>query len=186
MRPAGVLPGFGADFTWYFAQHWGVTAGAEAAFFNVRLFTVNISTHSSGSPPYLLKQSSRVNATYLRIPLWLRFRAPLGRHWFYAAAGLSADLALSGHYRTETEMRTGSSAATQTTITTGSLSFGHGASLAAETGLRWTLAEHWGLYTGLYAGYGLPDTRPSGDTFSEIGETHLLSAGMKVKIAFGW
>jgi hypothetical protein len=163
--------------------------GAEAAFFRVRLFNADIGVAQPGNPAtsYLLKHTRQLRATYLRIPLWLRFRTPLRRHQFYAALGASFDLPLAGRLRTETAQRTGSSPNTETVVTNESLRFGHSISLAAETGLRWRLAEHWGLYTGLYAGYGLTNVQPSGDALSPFfgggrGEVNLLSAGVKVKI----
>ena len=184
MYPAGLSPGFGAEFTYYFARHWGVGAGAEVAFFSVRLFNAGIGVEESGNPAtsYLLKHTSHVKATYLRVPLWLRFRTPLGRHEFQAAAGGMFDLALTGSRRIETVMRTGDSPATETVVTNGSLRFGHGISLAAEAGLRWRLGEHWGIYAGVYGGYGLTGVQPSGNALPGVENIHLLSASVKVKI----
>ena len=154
----------------------------------MRLFHAAVGVEQPGNPAttYLLKHTDWLSATYLRIPLWLRFRTPLRKHWFYAALGGTLDLPLAGRLRTETERRTGSSPA-QTETTTGTLRFGFSAGLLAETGLRWTLGEHWGLYTGIYAGYGLTNVAPSGDASSPSfgggwGEVNLLSAGAKVKI----
>jgi hypothetical protein len=189
MQPGGLAPGVGADVTYFFAPHWGVGAGAEAAFFRVRLFNADIGVAQPGNPAtsYLLKHTRQLRATYLRLPLWLRFRTPLRRHQFYAALGASFDLPLAGRLRTETAQRTGSCPATQTEIATQTLRFGFSAGLLAETGLRWTLSRHWGLYTGLYAGYGLTNVAPSGDALFPSfgwgrGEVNLLSAGVKVKI----
>ncbi|MDR3350535.1 MAG: hypothetical protein LBN98_02655 [Prevotellaceae bacterium] len=183
MEPAGIAPGVGVDFSWFFAQRWGIGAGVEAAFFNVRLFNATVWQPGVSTTPYLLKHTDELFAAYLRVPLWLRFRAPVGRHGFYAAAGASVDLALSGRCRTETEERTGG--AVQSTVTTTSPNFGQGVSIAIETGLRWTLSENWGLYTGIYGGYGLSDVNPSNSAELGINKMRLLSAGAKVKIVFG-
>ena len=80
-------------------------------------------------------------------------------------------------------------------------------SLMIDMGLRYALKNHWGLYVGLYAGYGLtnmieeqksnplliinpvdPSVFDYYGTFGsdEIDEMHLLRAGMKVEIDFGW
>ena len=183
MQPHGIAPGFGADFTYFFAQHWGVGIGVEAAFFRVRLFNADIGAAQPGNPAtlYVLKHTGALSATYLRLPLWLRFRTPLRRHQFYAALGGSFDLPLAGRLRTETVRRTGSSPATQTETTTGTLRFGFSAGLLAETGLRWTLGEHWGLYTGVYAGYGLSNVAPS---LQGVDKINLLSAGAKAKLIY--
>jgi hypothetical protein len=185
MRPAAIAAGVGADFSWYFARHWGVGIGVEAAFPNVRLFDGEIDRALQGSDATstLHKRTTYINAAYLRLPLWLRFRAPVRRHWFYAAAGASFDIALAGRYRTETELYTGDNVPPQVGETSGSLSFGHGVSLAAETGFRWTLARHWGLYTGAYATYGLLDVLPTGtDVLRDVQRLNLLQAGVKVGI----
>jgi hypothetical protein len=183
-----MAPGVGIDFSWYFAHHWGVGVGVEAAFPNMYLFAGEVyraPLYSDALSTTLHKRTSHIYATYLRLPLWAHFRAPLRRHWFYAAAGASLDIALAGRYRTEMEVRAGvgTTTSSQTTVTTGSLSFGHGVSLAAEAGFRWTLTRHWGLYTGAYATYGLSDIRPTNhDLFRDVSRLNLLQAGVKVKI----
>jgi hypothetical protein len=181
LRPAAVAAGVGADYSWFFARQWGIGAGVEAAFPNAQLSSGNIAPAPNAASS-LYKHTTRLYATYLRLPLWLRFRAPVWRHWFHVAAGASLDLALTGHHRTETTVRTGNS--TQTAVTTGLLSFGHGASLIAETGLRWTLDSEWGIYTGAYAAYGLSDIMPAAgnDALRNVERLNLLQVGVKVKI----
>jgi hypothetical protein len=185
MQPAGMAPGVGVECSYFFARHWGVTVGVEAAFFNVRLFTPYIGTDAPADIAawYLRKRTERLYATCLRIPLWLRFRAPVRRHEFQVAGGGAFDLALAGRRRTEAEWRTGDGSERRETAT-GSLSFGHGVSVAAEAGVRWRLCKRWGLYTGVYAGYGLSNVLPAGDALPGVESIRLLSAGAKVKIAF--
>jgi hypothetical protein len=180
MRPTGISAGVGTDFSWYFARHWGVGAGVEAAFPSVRLSSSSIEL-TPGATSSLYKHDTRIDASFLRVPLWLRFRAPVERHWFQAGAGASLDFALDGRYRTETAIRTGNS--TETIMTSGSLSFGHGASLIAEAGMCWTLAPRWGVYTGAYAAYGLSDVCPAGnDILRDVTRMNMLLAGVRVKI----
>jgi hypothetical protein len=180
LRPAAVAAGVGADVSWYFTRHWGLGAGVEAAFPNLQLSSAGI-TPSLNAASSLHTYTTRIDATSLRIPLLLCFRAPVWRQWFYVAAGASLDLALTGRYRTETTVRTGNSI--QTEVTTGMLSLGHGVSLAAEAGFRWTLDSEWGIYTGAYAAYGLSDICPSGiDALSDVTRLNLLLVGLKVKI----
>jgi hypothetical protein len=178
MQPAGLAPGFGADFTYFFARHWGVAAGLEAAFFGSRLFNARFNVGQPGVNS-LTKHTCRLYATYLRIPLWLRFRTPLRRHELRASLGGSFDLALAGRYRTETRLRTGGS--TEAATTSGSVRFGSGASLGGEAGLRWRLGAHWGLYTGVYAGYGLPSVFAGSDGLPVV-DTHLFAAGAKLGV----
>jgi hypothetical protein len=181
MQPAAPAPGVGVDFSWCFAPRWGVAVGVEAAFPAVLLSSTGIEAAAAGAALSLRKRATRVDAVYLRVPLWLRFCTPAQRHRFYAALGASLDLTLSGRYRTEETTRTGSDI--QTGVTSGSLPFGHGASLAAEAGWRWSLARRWGLYAGAYAAYGLSDIALYGhDTLQDVESISLLLVGVKVKI----
>jgi hypothetical protein len=180
MYPAAIAAGVGADVSWYFTRHWGLGAGVEAAFPNLQLSSGSI-VRTLGAASSLHKYTTRIDATCLRLPLWLCFHTPVRRHWLYAAAGASLDLALTGRYRTETTVRTGSHI--QTATTHGRLSFRHGASLTAEAGFRWTLDSEWGIYTGLYTAYGLSDICPTGnDALRDVTRLNLLLIGIKVKI----
>ncbi len=95
----------------------------------------------------------------------------------------------------------------------GNLDFGLHIALAAETGMRWRLGNNMGLYTGLWLDYGLTDISPEkvaaaivnyqSENPSEwsynsiltatdktnnsmfVDKISLLSAGIKVKLAFG-
>jgi hypothetical protein len=185
MQPAGMAPGVGVECSYFFARHWGVTLGVEAAFFNVRLFNAAVDAEAGGNAAALSlqKRTDKLYATYLRFPLWLRFRTPIGRHELQIAGGGSFDLALAGRQRTETEWRTGDGSKRSET-TTGSLSFGNSASIAAEAGIRWRLGERWGLYTGVYAGYGLSDVLPANNALPGVTRIRLLPVGAKVKISF--
>jgi hypothetical protein len=180
LRPAAMAAGVGADVSWYFTRHWGIGAGVEAAFPNLQLSSGSI-VRTPNAAATLHKRSSRIDATCLRLPLWLCFHTPVRRHWLYAAAGASLDFALTGRYRTETTVRTGSHI--QTATTHGMLSFRHGASLIAEAGFRWTLDSEWGIYTGVYTAYGLSDICPANnDILHDVTRLNLLLAGVKVKI----
>jgi hypothetical protein len=186
MRTTGALPGFGAEFTWYFDNYRGVSIGADAAFFKARLFTSDFGTSTQDGSLYVREQTSQFSATYLRIPLLLRLRMPLRRHWFYAAAGISCDIALDGRHHTETEETAGNRPHPETAVTDESLPFSNGVALITEAGLRWSLGEHWGIYTGVYAGYGITNVAPQNDALIKAGKMNPLSAGAKVAITFGW
>jgi hypothetical protein len=185
MQPTGLAPGLGADFAYFFTQRWGVAAGLEAAFFSMQVFNARVGIDppdGDADAVFLQKRTDRVYATYLRVPLWLRFRAPLWRHEFRAAAGAALDLALAGRRRTETETRTGLSAGT--TGTSGSVHFGSSASLAAEAGLRWQLGARWELYTGVYGSYGLSSVFAGNAELPAVTDAHLFAVGAKVGVSF--
>ena len=82
-----------------------------------------------------------------------------------------------------------------------------GVSVIADAGVRFAMSNNWGLYLGIYGGYGVTDmlaqkkddillvinsTDPSKLDYhgtygsNEINSLHLLRAGVKVGIDFGW
>jgi hypothetical protein len=166
--------GGGADITCFFSPRWGLSAGIEIASADARLSAADIQ-QGNNFTSVLVKQEETLAATFLHIPLMAQFRLPVRRHFFYAAAGAKFDLALSGSYHA-TGSRHSSTAADEAWNASGSLRFGHGASLAAESGVRWTLRRKWGLYTGIYAAYGLSDIRPEAGAADagKLGENSLL------------
>jgi hypothetical protein len=163
----------GADITFFFSPRWGLTAGIEIASAGARLSTTEVQ-QGNNFTSVLVKQEETLAATFLHIPLTAQFRWPAGRHFVYAAAGAKLDFALGGSYRATGSRRSGTAVAALNT--SGTLRFGHGASLLAETGVRWTLRRKWGIYTGIYAACGLLDIRPeAGEADAgKLGESSLL------------
>lgn len=168
----------------------------------------------------------RQTVSVLSIPIEAFYRVALSEKWqFIGGLGFQIDLPVYGNY--------GATEGSYTT--TGTFSFfgsyvvsdmpNHGfstydgtfdakidnlvpaVSILADAGMRMALDEHWGLYLGLYASYGLtnmleePKEAPLlmvdntdaskldyNGTFAsnEIDALHLLRVGMKVGIDFGW
>lgn len=96
---------------------------------------------------------------------------------------------------------------------TGAVDFGLNVSAAAETGARWAMGKHAALYTGVYLDYGLLDVAPEKTAgvvsyqpakpsefvhnsllaaydpttkTAYVKEVNLFSAGIKIRLAFGW
>jgi hypothetical protein len=97
---------------------------------------------------------------------------------------------------------------------TGAIDFGLNISASIETGVRWSMGKHVALYTGVYLDYGLLDVSPektekdlvsyqaaapsefvythtlaacrSSSGAAYVKEVSLFSAGIKMRLAFGW
>ena len=169
----------------------------------------------------------RQNVGYLSIPVEILFRKVLNdRAAFIAGVGLSLDLPIHGKY-----LAKGGSYSTtgvfpelgsysisdmpehgfSTYTTTQNAKFNNrakvGGSVIADLGFRVAMNDNWGMYFGLYAGYGFTNllkeakadqmiminpTDPSKidyrGTFdsNETNKVNLLRAGVKIAIDFGW
>jgi hypothetical protein len=234
---AGV--GLGVGYTCFFNSRWGVATGIEAGFFGGTLKSEQLEgvalqqyTYEGRSEPMHFNSlfsgyEERQRATYLHIPLMARYRqAIMDNHQLRAAAGLKFGFALAGSYdakaeglvttgyfpesgRTFEDMPNHGFGAYTQPAWHGDLAFGFDAALALEAGVRWTLSERWGLYTGFFLDYGLTDVAPARtgapllrqdaapDTFlhgsvtatqrqpdgtTYVGKMNLLSAGLQLRI----
>ncbi|MDR0737857.1 MAG: PorT family protein [Prevotellaceae bacterium] len=180
--------GGGVGYTFFFHPQWGVTTGAEAAFFNAtvqsaKLTGSTLETYSYGAatePMYFnsvlenYEETQRV--TYIHVPLLLQFQTA-GRHKFFMAVGGKVGFALSGNYeataanlttsgylpesaQTFTNMPNHGFTTIQKPASTGAIDFGLNVSAAAEMGVRWAMGKRVALYTGVYLDYGLLDVAP--------------------------
>jgi len=234
--------GAGLSYTLSLNPKWGLTTGVELASFSTTIDVENISESSQFNYSYdgrteamtfkseLRGYQEAVKATYLQIPLMAQFSLPaMTKHKWYAAAGVKLGFAISGNYETTAKsfVTSGYFPRTEETLTdipqhgfvnlsnqswTGDTDFGFNLSLAIETGFRWTLADSWGIYTGVFVDYGLTDVSDGvknkkivqyenakiPETFSYnsiisstqtssvfVDKINLFSVGLKVKIAFG-
>ena len=167
------------------------------------------------------------NFRYLTIPLEFYWRAPMGERWFFLF-GLGAEFVLplhgeyspyNGSYKTE-----GYFPATGHTVSDmpehGFRTYNSedvdgsefsvapwGVNVIADLGFNYSLSNHWGLYIGLYGGFGLTNMLDSVSTeplalineddaskldyngtfgSDQIDALRLLNAGIKLGINFGW
>jgi hypothetical protein len=181
-------PGGGVAYTFFFHPQWGVSVGAEVAFFNtvVQAATLKgsaLETYTYGAATEPLHFNTEwtdyeetPRATYVHIPLTVQFRTA-GYHKFYAALGGKLGFAVAGEHKTTATSLTTSgylpeSAQTFTDMpnhgfttvrhlaATGAVDFGLNLSATAELGVRWALGAHLALYTGVYLDWGLSDVTP--------------------------
>ena len=214
--------GVGAQFSW---------ANAYATY-NWNEVTTGLTHPSNPNTPYNLTTGfsnfvERQNIGYLSIPVEVLFRKVLNdRAAFIGGVGLALDLPLYGKY-----LAKGGSYSTtgvfpalgnyaienmpehgfSTYTTTQGAKFNNrakvGGSVIADLGFRVAMNDNWGMYFGLYAGYGFTnllggakteemiminaadpskiDYRGTFDS-NETSKANLIRAGVKIAIDFGW
>ncbi|MBQ7996775.1 MAG: OmpA family protein [Paludibacteraceae bacterium] len=214
--------GVGLQFSW---------ANAYATY-NWNEVTTGLTHPSNPNTPYNLTTGfndfvERQNIGYLSIPVEVLFRKALNnRAAFIGGVGLALDLPLYGKYLA----KSGSYSTTGVFPALGSYAFSDmrehgfstytttqdakwnnrakvGGSVIADLGFRVAMNDHWGMYFGLYAGYGFTnllgeekteemiminaensaviDYRGTFDS-NETGKANLIRAGVKIAIDFGW
>ena len=214
--------GVGLQFSW---------ANAYATY-NWNEVTTGLTHPSNPNTPYNLTTGfnnfvERQNIGVLSIPVEVLFRKSLNdRAAFIGGVGLSLDLPLYGKYIA----KGGSYSTTGVFPALGSYAFSDmpehgfstytttqgakfrnkaaiGASVIADLGFRVAMNDNWGMYFGLYAGYGFTNLLASAKTeemimvnatnsavidyrgtfdSNETGKANLLRAGVKIAVDFGW
>lgn len=162
----------------------------------------------------------------LSIPVELFLRAPMGERWaFLFGLGAQFDLPLKGSFKADDGSYEVRGYFPSTGVEYSNLpAYGFtvhnadhdgdikdlksfGVSVIADLGFNYAMSNHWGLYFGLYGGYGFTNildkastdpilSAPDGTTTvnvyngvvnsNQIDELHLLNAGVKIGINFGW
>lgn len=167
------------------------------------------------------------NLSYLTVPLELYWRAPMGDRWFFLF-GLGAEFVLplhgeyqpyNGTYKTEGYFPSighmvsdmpehGFRTYNAEDIDGREFTVAEwGVNVIADLGFNYSLSNHWGLYFGIYGGFGLTNMLDSASTKSlavineddaskldyngtfgsdQIDALRLLNAGVKLGINFGW
>jgi outer membrane protein OmpA-like peptidoglycan-associated protein len=214
--------GVGAQFSW---------ANAYATY-NWNEVTTGLTHPSNPNTPYNLTTGfsnfvERQNIGYLSIPVEVLFRKVLNdRAAFIGGVGLALDLPLYGkylakggsysttgvfpalgNYSIENMPEHGFSTYTTTQGAKWNNRAKVGGSVIADLGFRVAMNDNWGMYFGLYAGYGFTnllggakteemiminaadpskiDYRGTFDS-NETGKANLIRAGVKIAIDFGW
>lgn len=178
---------------------------------------------------------------FLSVPIQLYWRAPMGERWsFLLGLGASLDFNMSGKYKADEgsynvegkflgygswwindEINPELKKYGFTRDEASNLEEGDienikkmGVSIIADLGFNYALSNHWGLYLGLYGGYGITNLLDREEGYStkmystasidnttnepkiaeyngvvnsdQIDALHLLNVGVKVGINFGW
>ncbi len=228
-----VSGGFGAGgglaYNFFFNQYLGLGTGLEFGLYNAKASFSNLQgaytaldkrEQETFTFQYALKNfEEQQSAAFLTIPLLLNYRY----NSFYASAGLRIAIPLSTTYKqTASQLQTSGSYPDGNTygsppvpeagfITTtaysasGSMDLKTSCMLSLEAGWKWTLADKWRLYTGLYFDYGLNDIQGAKDknpvqyqsdkpavllansvaNSHFVQDIHTLSFGLRLGLAFG-
>ena len=177
-RKMGLGGGVGLDWTYHFSKHWGLRLGVQAALYNAKAkkdFTLN----GIYMPDQTLididgKLQEKQRAVYAQVPLMVQWMTPAGKNHFYVALGGKLGMRLWDNYKQIADVKTTYlpvyNAPTRAAYdpereihesyrgTIGLKRFDVMGS--AEVGMRWTLGNGVGLYTGLYFDYGFLNTAP--------------------------
>ena len=177
-RKMGLGGGVGLDWTYHFSKHWGLRLGVQAALYNAKAkkdFTLN----GIYMPDQTLididgKLQEKQRAVYAQVPLMVQWMTPAGKNHFYVALGGKFGMRLWDNYKQIADAKATYhpvyNAPTRAAYdpereihesyrgTIGLKRFDVMGS--AEVGMRWTLGNGVGLYTGLYFDYGFLNTAP--------------------------
>ncbi|GHV69092.1 hypothetical protein FACS1894199_17280 [Bacteroidia bacterium] len=187
----GIGGGAGFGYTYFMTPQWGISTGLE---FSLASATLTADKYPDEYPllfPRAVGEDEKLkfisefvgyeekqSATYLHIPLMLRFQTT-GTHRFQVGAGLKVGFALSGSYEGTIKSLSTSATFQQTGVTisdeaqhalttnsyvppySGDLSLGLNIGIAVDAGMRWGLSDKLGLYTGVYLDYGVMNILPS-------------------------
>ncbi|MBR6291517.1 MAG: OmpA family protein [Bacteroidales bacterium] len=228
----------GIQYMHFFGKHFGFGIGAQygvytaTAKYDVKLQGSTLVTHPSNNWQYYPvnvydNMTERQMVSTLGIPVELYFRAPMGDKWaFLLGLGAQFDMPIANGYKVVAGQYETQGYFPVTNVTYRDLpDYGFhvyndrphgskaevgdwGVSLIADLGFNVALSDHWGLYMGIYGGYGLTnlyDTVNAGNALltidpndvtkidynstiasSRIDAFNLISAGIKLGINFGW
>ena len=177
-RKMGLGGGVGLDWTYHFSKHWGLRLGVQAALYNAKAkkdFTLNgIYMRDQALIDIDGKLQEKQRAVYAQVPLMVQWMTPAGKNHFYVALGGKLGMRLWDNYKQMVDAKTTYhpvyNAPTRAAYdpereihesyrgTIGLKRFDVMGS--AEVGMRWTLGNGVGLYTGLYFDYGFLNTAP--------------------------
>ena len=220
----------------FFGKNFGLGFGVQfnytrsGATFNFREVTQNLVHPVNG-----LNYESRTvyndwketqTAMFLSVPVEFYWRAPMGERWFFLLGlGAQLDLPMKSEFKADKGTYEVRGYFPATNVEYRDLpNYGftvynanekgdvkdlkqYGISLIADLGFNYAMSNHWGLYFGIYGGYGITDLNekksaepmldaPTGTTTvnayngvinsNQVDEVHLLNVGAKIGINIGW
>lgn len=180
----------GIGYSYIIDNNWSIGSGLELAFYNGK-YTLNefSDSYDANDGQYdfvfhttLKNYKEKQNVTYLNIPIMATFQRPMvGKSNFYISAGfkfgipvkknmkvLNADFNNYGYYpEWENPIQDDpyfmGFGVFKSSGKKGNLELKTSCILSVETGLKWSLKDNLGLYTGVYLDYGLNDIKKNSD-----------------------
>jgi outer membrane protein OmpA-like peptidoglycan-associated protein len=176
-RKMGLGGGVGLDWTYHFSKHWGLRLGVQAALYNAKAkkdFTLNgIYMRDQALIDIDGKLQEKQRAVYAQVPLMVQWMTPAGKNHFYVALGGKFGMRLWDNYKQIVDAKPTYhpvyNAPTRAAYDPEGIHESYRGTIglkrfdvmgSAEVGMRWTLGNGVGLYTGLYFDYGFLNTAP--------------------------
>ena len=204
-RKMGLGGGVGLDWTYHFSKHWGLRLGVQAALYNAKAkkdFTLNgIYMRDQTLIDIDGKLQEKQRAVYAQVPLMVQWMTPAGKNHFYVALGGKLGMRLWDNYKqiadAEATYHPVYNAPTRAAYDPEGIHESYRGTIglkrfdvmgSAEVGMRWTLGNGVGLYTGLYFDYGFLNTAPKakgvsatmdGFDVSDVRDMSILSAELR-------
>ncbi|MBQ2338018.1 MAG: OmpA family protein [Prevotella sp.] len=178
-RKMGLGGGVGLDWTYHFSKHWGLRLGVQAALYNAKAkkdFTLNgIYMRDQALIDIDGKLQEKQRAVYAQVPLMVQWMTPAGKNHFYVALGGKLGMRLWDNYKQIVDAKPTYhpvyNAPTRAAYDPEGKHESYRGTIglkrfdvmgSAEVGMRWTLGNGVGLYTGIYFDYGFLNTAPNG------------------------
>ena len=204
-RKMGLGGGVGLDWTYHFSKHWGLRLGVQAALYNAKAkkdFTLNgIYMRDQALIDIDGKLQEKQRAVYAQVPLMVQWMTPAGKNHFYVALGGKLGMRLWDNYKQIADAKATYhpvyNAPTRAAYDPEGKHESYRGTIglkrfdvmgSAEVGMRWTLGNGVGLYTGLYFDYGFLNTAPKakgvsatmdGFDVSDVRDMSILSAELR-------
>ena len=204
-RKMGLGGGVGLDWTYHFSKHWGLRLGVQAALYNAKAkkdFTLNgIYMRDQALIDIDGKLQEKQRAVYAQVPLMVQWMTPAGKNHFYVALGGKFGMRLWDNYKQIVDAKPTYhpvyNAPTRAAYDPEGKHESYRGTIglkrfdvmgSAEVGMRWTLGNGVGLYTGLYFDYGFLNTAPKakgvsatmdGFDVSDVRDMSILSAELR-------
>ena len=204
-RKMGLGGGVGLDWTYHFSKHWGLRLGVQAALYNAKAkkdFTLNgIYMRDQALIDIDGKLQEKQRAVYAQVPLMVQWMTPAGKNHFYVALGGKFGMRLWDNYKQMVDAKPTYhpvyNAPTRAAYDPEGIHESYRGTIglkrfdvmgSAEVGMRWTLGNGVGLYTGLYFDYGFLNTAPKakgvsatmdGFDVSDVRDMSILSAELR-------
>lgn len=187
--------GIGFDWTHNFSRHWGLRLGLQGTLYQAK-------AEWDYAKQDNMTKLEKDRALYAQVPLMVQWMTSAGKHNFYIALGGKFGYRIWDNFKAK-ETEGDEAWNTQNYIDLKRIN----AMGSAELGMRWTLGNGVGLYTGLYFDYGFlkvndkkattasiinavdynynEDGRRNGEAQRAVDKVNTMAGGLILRLSFG-
>jgi hypothetical protein len=232
-KSGGAGGGIGLGYIFNINDNWGIVTGAEVGIFGSKVaYDSHSGEYEYGTAGtydhFKLRYSmsgyeEQQKVTLFSVPVMVQFKTPTGRAHFYLAGGIKFGFPINAEATITQGRVTTSGDFSYEQIeyvdleeygfvnnmplaeTKSKIDLGFSATLALETGVRFSLSDNVALYTGAFLDYGLNDIRsvkdkhvidyqisaPSEFVHNSVlnsaltDKVNIFAAGLKIRLSFG-